>query len=622
MRAIQSLVLVVALAQIIGSIGILRVIPNRYEAEHVALVRFIESGCTAATTRTLSAGTIRTCELCDVDLVVRPNCPPEPLDVVLVLLGYASPSGNDREISRRWIEAAIDALAMPENRHVQVGIVYVRKTSTIRLDLTNDEGDVKRMSRIEYVNAGSLPGDYPCFSCGFDLAARVLRDSEHKRSVIVYIGGMIDFPLIEPDDESFYLDWVRGAAVAKRAADKLVVGCPFSTPCKSYSTRPWWREATPGFYFEGPGPGRFADALEDLIPGPLPTSIESLVVDESVPNALDYVPDSAEPPPAFTDPPTGLLRWSFTAPITSGIPITLTYRVKPRDGITMPLSTTFASGQVALTDTARLSRLVPIPSSVLTVTGPCEAIATTTPTPTNLPEPTGTPRLTATPALVPTATMTPTPAPIFLPLLLHEHCDSRRARADVVLVIDASSSMQELAVPGSALTKLDAAIAAAQAFVDQLALDSGDQVAIVSFNAMARLEHALTADRDAIRFALSEIRTERQTCIVCGVSAAADELASDRTIKSNRAVMVLLTDGRSNPRPVSEAVTEAERLKADGAVIFTIGLGNELDDAALEHIASRPEYFYRAPKAEDLTSIYRAIAVEIPCPMESYWGRR
>ncbi len=177
-------------------------------------------------------------------------------------------------------------------------------------------------------------------------------------------------------------------------------------------------------------------------------------------------------------------------------------------------------------------------------------------------------------------------------------------------------------MPGSALTKLDAAIAAAQAFVDQLALDSGDQVAIVSFNAMARLEHALTADRDAIRFALSEIRTERQTCIVCGVSAAADELASDRTIKSNRAVMVLLTDGRSNPRPVSEAVTEAERLKADGAVIFTIGLGNELDDAALEHIASRPEYFYRAPKAEDLTSIYRAIAVEIPCPMESYWGRR
>ena len=56
--------------------------------------------------------------------------------------------------------------------------------------------------------------------------------------------------------------------------------------------------------------------------------------------------------------------------------------------------------------------------------------------------------------------------------------------------------------------------------------------------------------------------------------------------------------------------------------IFTIGLGEDLNLAALEAMASKPGYFYRAPDSEDLAEIYGAIAVEIPCPAEQYWGRR
>jgi hypothetical protein len=32
--------------------------------------------------------------------------------------------------------------------------------------------------------------------------------------------------------------------------------------------------------------------------------------------------------------------------------------------------------------------------------------------------------------------------------------------------------------------------------------------------------------------------------------------------------------------------------------------------------------FYLAPDGKDLTANYRTIAVEIPCPAESFWGRR
>jgi hypothetical protein len=88
--------------------------------------------------------------------------------------------------------------------------------------------------------------------------------------------------------------------------------------------------------------------------------------------------------------------------------------------------------------------------------------------------------------------------------------------------------------------------------------------------------------------------------------------------------MVVLTDGLANPEPASTAVARAGEAKGDGVTIFTIGLGRDadLDVGALEQMASRREYCYRAPDGEDLLAIYGAIAVEIPCPAKRHWGHR
>ena len=86
--------------------------------------------------------------------------------------------------------------------------------------------------------------------------------------------------------------------------------------------------------------------------------------------------------------------------------------------------------------------------------------------------------------------------------------------------------------------------------------------------------------------------------------------------------MVVLTDGRANPDSPEVAVARAGEAKAAGIVVFTVGLGQELDFVALERMASRAEYFYHAPDAGELRAIYEAIAVEIPCPAGRYWGRR
>jgi hypothetical protein len=86
--------------------------------------------------------------------------------------------------------------------------------------------------------------------------------------------------------------------------------------------------------------------------------------------------------------------------------------------------------------------------------------------------------------------------------------------------------------------------------------------------------------------------------------------------------MIVLTDGRSNPVPAAVAVEEARLAKVAGVQVFTIGLGADLDAGALGEMASRPEWFFIAPDAEDLAGVYRTIAVTIPCPREAFWGRR
>jgi hypothetical protein len=127
-----------------------------------------------------------------------------------------------------------------------------------------------------------------------------------------------------------------------------------------------------------------------------------------------------------------------------------------------------------------------------------------------------------------------------------------------------------------------------------------------------------------LRAALDLITTRQFTRIDLGLAEARRELASDRRKDENPAVIVLLTDGKSNPEPVGSAVHEAELAKADGAITFTIGLGaaGDLDDDALRLIASRPADHYRTPDADELAAIYERIAGAIPCPAEGFWGRR
>ncbi len=135
-------------------------------------------------------------------------------------------------------------------------------------------------------------------------------------------------------------------------------------------------------------------------------------------------------------------------------------------------------------------------------------------------------------------------------------------------------------------------------------------------------QRALTGDRPALTRALGQIETAQQTRIHLGIEKAHEELLSARHREGNALVMIVLTDGRANPDPAEWAVERADAAKVQDIVIFTIGIGPELDVDALERMASKPQYFYQAPDADELADIYPQIAVEIPCPTGQFWGGR
>ena len=263
---------------------------------------------------------------------------------------------------------------------------------------------------------------------------------------------------------------------------------------------------------------------------------------------------------------------------------------------------------------------------------------TSTPTPTDTPTPTSTPTPTHTPT--PTPTPTPVPLPIYLPQALRNLCVPRVGGADVVLVLDLSTSMQRETRDGR--TKLESALAAAGDFVGRLDLGDGDEgiarpvgdlsggdrAALVGFNSEGWVEVPLTDDRAALESGLERLRarTSPGTRLDLAFSTAGEALASGARGGDALPVVIVLTDGLPSevPTPAPRGTQEemvlaaADALKATtGARVFTIGLGlsDDVLDALLRQAATRPGDFYFAPDGEDLAGIYREIAGRVVgCP--------
>ncbi|MEO8084194.1 MAG: VWA domain-containing protein, partial [Ardenticatenales bacterium] len=231
---------------------------------------------------------------------------------------------------------------------------------------------------------------------------------------------------------------------------------------------------------------------------------------------------------------------------------------------------------------------------------------TATATATTAPEPTATTR---------PPTPTAVPRPIYLPLSLRERCDLEAKPLDVALAIDASASM--------AGAKIAAAKAAAHTFASVVTMPT-DHVAVIAFNETATVHIGLSGDRAAVDGAIDAIALSPGTRIDAGLAAARAELNGAAARPTATHVIALLTDGRQEAGP-EQAEAEAAAARADGARIFTIGLGDDVDvDVAfLTRLAGATGRFYAAPTPAELEGIYTALAAEArTCGKEAFWGGR
>jgi len=221
-------------------------------------------------------------------------------------------------------------------------------------------------------------------------------------------------------------------------------------------------------------------------------------------------------------------------------------------------------------------------------------------------------------------------------------------KATVLLVIDTSGSM---AAPDVLPTRLDAAIAAARAFLD--AFPPGPKVGLVSFSTYATLMVPPTPDRDAVRQALATLKPQEATAIGDGIAQALKALPgrTGETPESKLnpfgpspqapspappagappespvrpedlppAAIILLSDGGQNAG-TEDPLRMALLARQQKVKIYTIGLGSPgggvfsyqgqmvfvpFDPSLLQQIAALTEgRFFFSPSAKDLTQVYR-----------------
>lgn len=175
---------------------------------------------------------------------------------------------------------------------------------------------------------------------------------------------------------------------------------------------------------------------------------------------------------------------------------------------------------------------------------------------------------------------------------------------DVVLVIDTSGSMDEAA---GGVTKMEAALQAAQVFVDQLNLSS-DKIAVVQFSWGASTSIGLNQSVEDTKNAIGGLSASGSTDLSSGLTEA-NSLVEGLTDNDRTSVVIVISDGQpNNPDSAREA---ANQLKDNGIRLVTIGLGDNRDADYLQSIASTPADYYDAPDPTQLDQIYVEIAQNI-----------
>lgn len=338
-------------------------------------------------------------ETVGVTLTVQLNCGVEPLlrHIVLVLdgsSGMLGPGGttNTFEVEQKVAARAfVRNLALKDNPQIKVGVVIYDGTAMIRCHLTNQSGRV-----LGCINQLRASGE-ATIADALALGHRVLREGRrgvpdptliHEAMIVTAslpnTGGC---PPLTTAADAAKADGILIAAVC--IGDSCETAClrGIATSTSRFYVAPTQYDLPPTFE-------TIRLDLESIGVGPIGPPPDRLVVVLPIPPNMQYVRDSAVPPPSDTGAAFDRLTWDT--------------RAVPRGGMTMTLSLlpleigchpTISGASGIVTDYLGRERAFVFEDRSVCVLVPAPL---DTPVPTETPLPSATPLLTATPTVTPT----------------------------------------------------------------------------------------------------------------------------------------------------------------------------------------------------------------------------
>lgn len=512
--------------------------------------------CRAQPDKTAAPRRVMLGDAVGVELRVSGSCPGEAQPLQLMIVYDTSRSMNWGYALAEARQSTLDVLGRFDPERVEAGAVSFNDQASLVSPLTRDLAELGRK-----VVALAAVGDTQ-LSGALNVAIQQLRTAAKPADVKQAILIVTD---ANPSDDAWsQLDRAQtlGIAVAAMVFEQGQEADPSFLDTMAQ---------TGGEVFLDPAARQvaaYADALTATRANP--GLFRTVTLTDDIPANMRYVVDSARPIAEF-DAVANRLTWRL-GPVAAADGLRLTYRLVPQQVGDWPTNVRAGTDHVdALGNAGRL--VFPIPR--------VEVVA-------------------------------PLHRAIYLPLIIRERCLSRGRPTDLLLVLDSSSSMAEPArgdLPDGP-TKLDAARGAAGAFLRFMQLP-GDHAAVISFNEQAAVAAGLTGDLARLDAALAGLRTATGTRIDRGLAAAGAELAAGRR-SGALPVVILLTDGLQNG-DAAPVLAEAAALKAAGALVYTIGLGDAVDATLLREAASSADRFYPSPTVDDLAVIYAQISERLRC---------
>lgn len=539
-----------------------------------------------------------------------------PLDAVLLMDRSSSMAGGAIEDARRAALAFVAAVDLSRSR---IAVASFAQRASIDQALSRDP------SRLERAIGDLVAQGDTNISAGLVQAASALaRGGAEPGTVKAVI-------LLTDGRDRYGADAVRRqATVLRRSGIQLVtVGLGFDVD------RSLLEEiaTTPDDAWYAPRSQDLIDIYLRLAGRMQALEARDLVLLDALPADMDFVPGSSRPEAQLTG---RQLEWRLPALPRQGI--TLSYRLRPT-ALGLRPTNLRAEARYLDADGAAGSHVFEVPE-VRVLAEPPSATPTPSASPTRTPTPSRTPTASASPRSSPTArasgspTASSTPSPratgtaptgqatgpspspaqapqLFLPLLLRQACPDPGAPLEVMLVLDASTTMEQT-TPGGR-RRLDLAAEAIARLASMLE-PPRERLGLISFNRGAELRAPLDEDPAALLRSLAQLRTGVGSQIDAGLTLAARSLAASRR-PGSRAVVILLTDGEPAGTSREAILTAAEALRAEPVGIYVVGLRGAGSDLDLLHaIAGSPERYLEAGDGSGLEAVYAGIAGQLGCP--------